>query len=49
MTTTHYTPERVAEGRRDFHNWFTEYDRRRDLNFVKTFPELEEFYFDCAQ
>ena len=49
MTTTHYTPERVAEGRRDFHNWFTEYDRRRNLNFVKTFPELEEFYFDCAQ
>jgi hypothetical protein len=49
MRTTNYTTEKLAEGRRDFHNWFTEYDRRRNVSFVETFPELEEFYFDCAQ
>jgi len=48
MKTTNYAGERVAEGRKDFYNWFTEYDRRRNLDFVKTFPELEKFYRDCA-
>lgn len=48
METTHYTLERLQEGKRDFFNWFTEYDRRRGTDFVKTFPELEQFYFDCA-
>jgi hypothetical protein len=48
METTHYTPERILEGKRDFFNWFTEYDRRRGTDFIKTFPELEEFYFNCS-
>ena len=48
MESTHYTVEKLTEGRRDFYQWFTEYDRRRNVNFVETFPELEEFYFDCA-
>jgi len=49
METTNYTTEKLNEGRVDFFNWFTEYDRRRRTDFVKTFPELEQFYFDCAQ
>ena len=49
METSLYTPQRLLEGKRDFFNWFTEYDRRRATDFVKTFPELEQFYFDCAQ
>jgi len=48
METTHYTPERIIERKRDFFNWFTEYDRRRGTDFRKTFPELEDFYFDCS-
>jgi hypothetical protein len=47
MESAIYTPEKLLEGKRDFFNWFTEYDRRRGTNFVKTFPELEEFYFEC--
>ena len=49
MESTTYTQERVLEGKRDFFNWFTEYDRRRDTNFLETFPELENFYFSCIQ
>jgi len=48
METTVYTPEKLKEGKRDFFNWFTEYDRRRGTDFQKTFPELVDFYFDCA-
>ncbi len=48
METTHYTLERVLEGKRDFFNWFTEYDRRRGTDFKKIFPELEDFYFNCS-
>jgi hypothetical protein len=49
METTNYTVEKLNEGRVDFFNWFSEYDRRRATNFIETFPELEQFYFDCAQ
>lgn len=33
--------------RRDFYKFMTEHDRRRGTNFTKTFPELEEFYYEC--
>jgi hypothetical protein len=49
MESSIYTPEKLKEGKRDFFNWFTEYDRRRGTDFVKTFPKLEEFYNDCKQ
>ena len=49
MESAIYTPEKLKEGKRDFFNWFTEYDRRRGTNFLETFPELEDFYFDCGQ
>jgi hypothetical protein len=47
METTTYTSERVLEGKRDFFNWFTEYDRRRGTNFQETFPELKTFVERC--
>lgn len=47
MDSTNYNAEKLKEGRRDFFNWFTEYDRRRGTDFTKTFPELENFYYDC--
>jgi hypothetical protein len=49
MESAIYTPEKLKEGKRDFFNWFTEYDRRRGTDFIKTFPKLENFYFECAQ
>ena len=47
MESSIYTPEKLKEGKRDFFNWFAEYDRRRGTDFRKTFPELEDFYFEC--
>jgi hypothetical protein len=49
METSLYTPQRLIEGKRDFFNWFTEYDRRRGTNFVATFPELINFYKACNE
>jgi hypothetical protein len=49
MESAIYTPEKLKEGRRDFFNWFNEYDRRRGTNLLETFPELENFYFECGQ
>lgn len=47
MESTVYSNERVKEGRRDFYNWFTEYDRRRGTDFAATFPGMVEFYNRC--
>ena len=49
MRTTHYEPRKLEQARRDFHNWFKEFDRRRNCNLVETFPELEGFYNDCGK
>ena len=47
METTIYADDRLNEGRKDFYNWFTEYDRRRGTDFPATFPEMVEFYNRC--
>jgi organic radical activating enzyme len=47
MENTNYNDYKVWEGRRDFYNWFNEYDKRRGTNFLKTFPNLQEFYETC--
>lgn len=47
METTVYADDRLKEGRRDFYNWFTEYDRRRGTDFSAIFPEMVEFYNRC--
>ena len=49
MESSIYTPEKLKEGKRDFFNWFTEYDRRRGTDFQNTFPDLVKFYNDCKQ
>ena len=35
--------------RKDFFMFIDEYDIRRKLNFVDTFPELKEFYKICKE
>jgi len=47
MRNTEYTDEAIEEGRRDFYNWFNALDQRRGTDFLKTFPELKEFYEEC--
>jgi hypothetical protein len=47
FATANYVEDRVKEGRIDFYNWFTEYDKRRDVNFLETFPEMEGFWNLC--
>ena len=47
METTNYSEEKLAEGRRDFYLWFTEYDRRRGTDFLSTFPEYANFMELC--
>ena len=49
FATSNYDEKRVEEGRVDFYNWFNEYDRRRNVNFLETFPEMENFYNHCKE
>jgi organic radical activating enzyme len=35
----------VAKG--DFYRFFSEHDKRRDTDFLKTFPEMKSFWADC--
>jgi hypothetical protein len=30
-----------------FATWFDDFDNKRNLNFVNTFPELTKFYNEC--
>jgi len=47
MEVTNYEDSKITEGRKDFYNWFTELDRRRNTSFLKTFPEMKSFYEQC--
>ena len=49
MESTTYSDDKLLIGRRDFYNWFNEYDRRRDTDFLSTFPEMEQFFTQCKQ
>jgi MoaA/NifB/PqqE/SkfB family radical SAM enzyme len=40
-------PKNILQHQKDFAIFFAEHDKRRGTNFVKTFPELEEFYNFC--
>jgi hypothetical protein len=39
----------INTNRKDFYKFITEHDIRRNTNFCKTFPELEEFYHKCGE
>ena len=47
METTNYSDDKLTEGRKDFYNWFNEYDQRRGTNFEETFPQLRNFLEIC--
>ena len=39
--------EYVIMQRADFYRFFNEHDKRRDTNFLNTFPEMKEFWEEC--
>lgn len=47
FASVHYDDAKIKEGRIDFYNWFVEYDKRRNYNFLEIFPEMEVFYNRC--
>lgn len=49
FATVNYDEAKVREGRIDFYRWFTEYDRRRKTDFLKTFPDMEGFWNLCMK
>jgi hypothetical protein len=49
MKNTTYDVNKVREGRKDFWNFFKEHDRRRNLDFEKTFPEMSDFFALCKE
>lgn len=41
--------KKLSHYRTDFYLFFTEHDRRRKTNFLKTFPEMESFWNTCRK
>ena len=48
MENTVYDKEKLLKGRKNFYNFFTQYDSRRNIKLTEVFPELENFYMSCA-
>jgi len=44
-----YDDPKIIEDRRNFYRFFSEHDKRRNTNFIETFPELASFYEDCER
>ena len=39
--------DNIEQKRADFYRFFTEHDRRRGTDFLKTFPEMRSFWQEC--
>jgi len=48
FASVNYDDKKISSGRKDFYNWFNEFDRRRNTNFLETFPEMKSFYELCG-
>jgi hypothetical protein len=40
-------PAYVAQQKADFYRFFSEHDRRRGTDFLKTFPEMTAWWKEC--
>lgn len=49
MKHTIYSEDKVTEGRKDFYNFFSEFDRRRKTNLIQNFPEMQNFWGLCQK
>lgn len=43
------TDENLSEFRSDFYLFFKEHDKRRNVNFLEVFPEMEDFWILCKK
>ncbi|MCC2678695.1 MAG: hypothetical protein K0R29_1271 [Pseudobdellovibrio sp.] len=43
------SPASKRRNQADFYKFFTEHDRRRNKNFLETFPEMDKFWNYCKQ
>ena len=39
----------LIKNRINFYKFFKEHDRRRKTDFLKTFPELKDFWLQCKE
>ena len=49
MREDNLTIERKNELKADFYRFFTEHDKRRGTDFLKTFPKMREWWLECEQ
>jgi len=49
MQSTMYDANVLKNARRNFYNWFAEYDKRRNTNLINFFPEMKEFLELCSE
>jgi len=49
METTGYEEDKLVLARKNFNAWFSEHDRRRNVDLVETFPEMKNFWNLCAK
>jgi hypothetical protein len=47
VESNRFTGDRLLENRVDFLRFVDEHDKRRGTNFLRTFPELTDFYNKC--
>lgn len=40
-------PEKLKQNRADFYRFFAEHDRRRGTDFLRTFPEMSDWWHGC--
>ena len=43
----HLDPARIQQNQADFYRFFSEHDRRRNTNFLETFPEMATWWREC--
>mgnify|MGYP001061144786 FL=1 len=41
------SPEHINRNKADFYKFFAEHDRRRGTDFLKTFPEMADWWAEC--
>jgi hypothetical protein len=41
-------PAVIIKNKADFYRFFSEHDRRRGTNFLKTFPEMSAWWTECG-
>ena len=40
-------PEYIKLNKADFYRFFNEHDRRRNTDFIKTFPDMKTWWEEC--